>query len=346
VDDAVIIRDPKEASQVYNKGYYGYPQPGGALEVDLMEAAYLLESQRLEVHREGKQVSFSELIARASAASRDFDVKYIVYRDLRQRGYVVKGDGGEFDFRVFPRGGTPSSSSTKYWIKAISERSLFNIASFFREIDRSEKKRKELLIAIVDEEGDITYYRPARSTPSGAFRKEAPGRQVEGFLMEDRVMVFDERDAEGLYKEGFYGKRLGKMLQLSLIEAAYLLDEGRLLVRFITSRRKITPEGFKRRAAKYQPDFDLRLRAYKDLRSRGLIVKTGFKYGSHFRVYEGDPERFHAKYLVHAVPQDYKTMWPEVSRAVRLAHGVKKDILFGRVLRQGAEYVKLKRVRP
>ena len=94
-----------------------------------------------------------------------------------------------------------------------------------------------------------------------------------------------------------------------------------------------------------QPDFDLRLRAYEDLTARGVISKTGFKYGSHFRAYEGDPESHHAKYLVHVVPKGHRGAWPEISRAVRLAHGVKKQILFGEV-GSDVRYVKLERVRP
>jgi tRNA-intron endonuclease len=108
----------------------------------------------------------------------------------------------------------------------------------------------------------------------------------------------------------------------------------------------VTLASLKKRARALQPDFDLRLSAFKDMKGRGLIVKTGFKYGSHFRAYEGDPGRQHARYLVHAVPEKYSTMWPEVSRAVRLAHGVKKEILLGRVTEREVEYVSLSRYRP
>ena len=88
------------------------------------------------------------------------------------------------------------------------------------------------------------------------------------------------------------------------------------------------------------------MRVYKDMKGKGLIVKTGFKYGTHFRVYKGDPETEHALYLVHAVTSTYNSTWPEISRAVRLAHGVKKELLIGRVMDDNAEYVRLKRVRP
>jgi tRNA-intron endonuclease len=112
------------------------------------------------------------------------------------------------------------------------------------------------------------------------------------------------------------------------------------------SGRKVNLERFKKRAVKFQQDFDLRLKAYDDLRSRGLVVKTGFKYGTHFRVYEDDPEKTHARWLVHVVPEDFQTIWPEMSRAVRLAHGVKKEILFSWMKEGGTQYMRLSRVRP
>jgi len=211
---------------------------------------------------------------------------------------------------------------------------------------RSERTRKELLIAIVDEEGDITYYHADRSEPKGVADTSWEGPAVRAAMLEDRVMIFDEGPAQRVYDHGFFGKKLGKVLQLSLIEAAYLMELGRLEVSTIVSGRKVPLERFKKRALKFQQDFDLRLRAYNDLRSRGLVVKTGFKYGSHFRVYEDDPERSHARWLVHAVPQDYETIWPEMSRAVRLAHGVKKEILFAWVREDETEYMRLSRVRP
>jgi len=346
VEDSVVVRDRTEASQIYNKGYYGYTLSGGSLELELLEALYLVESSRLEVQADGRTLSLAELTAAAAAAHRDFEIKYIVYRDLRSRGYVVKSAGEDFDFRVFPRGGTPTSSPTKHWVAAISERATFDVEAFMAVLERSERTRKELLLAIVDEEGDLTYYRADRTTPKGKIESPPVGAPVPAALLEDRVLVFDEAGAARLYQGGYYGKSLGKVLQLSLIEAAYLLEEGRIEVGTIATARKVPLARFVKRALKFQPDFELRLRAYRDLRARGLVVKTGFKYGTHFRVYEDDPEKIHARYLVHALPEDYVTTWPEMSRAVRLAHGVKKEILFAWVREQGTEYLRLARVRP
>lgn len=345
VEDSVVIKDSAEASTIYNKGCYGYPISGGGLELDLMEASYLVESNRLEVTSNGSAITLEDLIRAASLIHRDFEIDYTVYRDLRQRGYIVKS-GGDFNFRLFPRGGTPNNSQTKSWVMSVSERATFQIDPFVASIERADQTRKELLTGVVDEEGDITYYHPSKAEPKGNVNVMWEGGPAVASLMEDRVLVFDQKSAEKLQEHGYYGKQTGAVLQLSLIEAAHLMEKGWLEVVRIASNRRLNTDRFKKRAVKFQPDFDLRLAVYNDLRSRSLIVKTGFKYGSHFRVYDDDPDKTHARWLAHSIPADYETIWPEMSRAVRLAHGVKKEILFARVSPEKIEYIKLTRVRP
>ncbi|OPY33390.1 MAG: tRNA-splicing endonuclease [Methanomassiliicoccales archaeon PtaU1.Bin124] len=345
VGESILVKDQTEASQIYNKGCYGYPQKGGGLELDILEAALLSESDRLQVCSEGVVLTVPEIIRKGVSLRDEFMTKYLVYRDLRQRGYIVKLDGGDFDFRVFPRGSLPSNSQTKAWVLAVSERSEFNMAFMLSQAEISERTRKELLLAVVDEEGDLTYYEAERAVPKGQLQNERAYRLAEGTMINDSVLVLDEGESDALLKEGFYGKKIGKYLQLSLIEAAYLVDIERLSIVSIAGR-PVKPSSFLKRAKGLQPDFDMRLEAFKDLRARDLVVKTGFKYGTHFRVYEGDPSNHHSKYLVHVVPQGYSTIWAEISRAIRLAHGVKKEILFANMADGKMEYVNLKRVRP
>jgi tRNA-intron endonuclease len=311
-----------------------------------MEAIYLTEGDRLKIVSNGNETGLQELIQAGVESRQEFHTRFLVYRDLRQRGYVVKLDGGDFDFRVFPRGGTPTTSQTKAWVLAVSERSSFFIEQMLAQAELSERTRKELYLAVVDEEGDITYYEAERAEPKGELSTEPTGAHATAMLVEDSVLVLDEKEADALIGEGFFGKKIGRYLQLSLIEAAYLQMSDRLSVQTSKAGRTITEATFAKRAKVLQPDFEMRLKAFKDLRAKGLVVKTGFKYGTHFRVYEGDPSNHHAKYLVHAVPADYTTIWAEISRAIRLAHGVKKEILFGQVSEAGVVYARLKRVRP
>ena len=59
VGDTVVIEEESEASQIYSKGFFGYPQSGGSLHLDLLEALHLLEGDRLEVFADGVKIDFA-----------------------------------------------------------------------------------------------------------------------------------------------------------------------------------------------------------------------------------------------------------------------------------------------
>ncbi len=341
----VVVEDPAEGSQLYNRGYHGQPLPGGGVELDLVEAAYLQEAGKLVIRRRGRLLSLEGLLREGDLHTTKFEIRYLVYRDLRQRGYVVKPGVPPLDFRVFPRGTGPDKGPTKYWVLALSERSVFDLEELEAHLEEVATVRKQLLVAVVDEESDITFYKVTKASPRGRLEGEGGHPPAEALFLRDRAIVLDPQEATRLYEEGFYGKMLGEKLQLSLLETVYLLRHGAIQVKRAQTGRRIGLAALLKEAKAVQPDLEMRLRVYEDLKERGVIVKTGFKYGSHFRAYEGDPEEHHAKYLVHALPQGHRGMWPEVSRAVRLAHGVRKEILFGR-LGPEVEYIRLQRVRP
>jgi len=345
-EDSVIIPDPAEASTLHNRGYYGTPQSGGALKLTLLEAAYLAETGRLSVEGPEGPLSTEALLRLGHGLQPGFEIRYLVYRELRGRGYVVKLHRAPLDFRVFPRGGSPTRTPSKWWVAAISERALFDLGGLIAALERTADVRKSLLLAVVDEESDVTYYEVRRVLPKGRAAELSIPRAVSGLLLGDRVAVMDPEAAGTLHAGQFFGKPVGRTLQLSLIEAAFLCEHGLLSLKDAKSNRPVSLARLKRRAAELQPDFELRLAAYRDLKARGLIVKTGFKFGAHFRAYEGDPEKVHAKYLIHAVPAGYEALWPEISRIVRLAHGVRKEILLGEVDEQRVSYVELARFRP
>jgi len=341
----VRVEDPAEASTLLNKGSFGEPRPGGGLDLSLIESTYLAESGRLAVTAVGGAVPLLELFRHGHAAVAGFEVRYLVYRDLRQRGYVVKEAPAPLDFRVFPRGGAPKRTPSKYGVVAVNERSVFDLGGLQAHVRRATGARKSLLLAVVDEESDLTYYAVREVTPKGRAPPGSGTARASAHLLEDRARVLDGEEASRLYAHGFYGKMVGTNLHLSLLEAAFLLETGAIELRRADTNRPITLAGLRTQARRLQPDFDLRLRVYKDLKARSIVAKTGFKYGSHFRAYEGDPDRVHAKYLVHALPEGHRGMWPEVSRAVRLAQGVKKDLLFASV-GDDVSYLRLERVRP
>ncbi|MEM3851658.1 MAG: tRNA-intron lyase [Methanomassiliicoccales archaeon] len=342
--NGALIKDEAEASRIHNKGWYGQPQGGGSLKLNLLEMLYLFETERLEVQdKKGNALDFGDLVMQAARQIDDFELMYIVYSDLRRRGLVASlAELEDVDFYLYERGKSPKSSAPAYYVVALSERTIFDLDELFSLSSAAEGTGKEIIIAVVDEEGDITHYRIRGVDP----RASASGKEVgvySGIALADRALIPDQAAAEELRKAAFYGNPLGTGLQISMLEAAFLMSRKRLKLINARTGRNAALNSLIEASCRRDPDFLHKLTVYSDLRERGFIVKTGFKYGSHFRAYDGDPDKEHARYLVHAVGRGFTATWPEISRAVRLAHGVRKELLFGRVGRNGVDYLQIKR---
>ena len=337
--DGVLVPDEKEANTLYNKGAYGSPQPGGALVIDLAEALYLMENNRLVIHGEDA----GSLLRRASGAEKDFELRYIVYRDLRARSFVVK-PSNLTDYNVYPRGALPGRTASSHLVRCESERGALDAEGVVVEVARAQKHGKLLLLGLVDEEGDLTYYE-ARVEALTADAPRLPAKAARATLLADRVLVLDANEAKALFADGWFGRDIGIGLQLSLPEAAYLAEEKRLVVEGADGAR-VDPSDLVARAVRLEPDFDLRRQLYRHLRAQGIVVKTGFKYGTHFRAYVGPPEEEHAPYLVHAVAPGRCIPWPEVAGFVRLAHGVRKRLFFAVPTAAGFSLLELARRKP
>jgi tRNA-intron endonuclease, archaea type len=347
-DGTVRFSGPDEASAIYGKGYFGTLEPGGGLTLDRYEAVYLAEMGRAEVTLgSGRAPRWAEIFRRAVRADAGFPVRYLVYRDLRQRGYVVRATPPPVAFSVLPRGGVLHKTPSRFWVEALSERDPFDLARLFDLADRSQSAKKQLLLAVVDEESDLTYYRVRRAVPHGALPPTPLATPTVGWLSEDRVTVHDAPAVDELGRSLAYGSRIGDRLELSLLEAMYLVESGQLELRDARSGRGVATERLERRARRLDPRFDERRAAYRELRGRKLVVKTGFKYGAHFRAYPRNPDHSHAKYLVQAVPATHRTAWPEIAGGVRVAQGVRKEfVLAGVAPGASIRFLSLERIRP
>jgi tRNA-intron endonuclease, archaea type len=347
-DATVRFEDSAEASAVYAKGFFGTPEPEGTLRLDRYESVYLAEMDRVKVTRtSGRPLAWPTVFRAAVRADPGFAVRYLVYRDLRQRGYVVRASPPPVAFTVLPRGGILHKTPSRFWVEALSERVRFDLARLFDLADRAQSAKKVLLLALVDEESDLTYYRIRRPSPSGALPPRVLDRATEGWLSEDRVTIHDPVAVEEFGRELAYGSRVGGRLELSLLEAVYLADSDQLAVRDAKTGRAVSLPRLERRARRLDPRFEERRAAYRDLRARRLVVKTGFKYGAHFRAYPRNPTNAHARYLVQAVPAGHVTAWPEVAGGIRVAQGVRKEFLIAGVgPASEVRFLSLERIRP
>ncbi|HMK47180.1 MAG TPA: tRNA-intron lyase [Methanocella sp.] len=342
--DKVVMGDDSVA-ELYNAQYYGRMR-GDVLELTLVEAAYLLDRERITVKRGGKSLDFKGFFIAAAQVQQYFELKYIVYRDLRERGYYVQPS--VTDFRVYPRGGKPNVTPSKYFVHVITERKPMSMQQLVSNLQAALNVRKEMALAIVDEESDITYYSVRFHAPNGGMEpiRLSPKKGSATFL-EDRVVIWDSEVSSELHRGGFYGNPMDALrLQLSLVEAAYLIMRGNLEVED-QNGHAIVLDDFVTKAQQIEPSFRGKLTTYADLRDRGLVVKTGFKFGSHFRVYEKieSIERIpHSKYLVEFVGHEHVFQMQDLSRAIRLSNSVRKEMVFA-FDKNGVQYFSIGRIK-
>ncbi len=171
---------------------------------------------------------------------------------------------------------------------------------------------------------------------------------ASGKLIGSRVIVPDEKEANSLYQKSFFGDmQKGGKLNLTLVEALYLIEREKLDVK--KGKKKLSFEDLMETAVKEDPLAYVQYVAYDDLRERGYIVKTGFKFGAHFRIYKrGDiPGEAHSAYMVHCLPENFQMSMIEISRIVRLGHSVKKKMWLAIVDNEGdLTYYEVKRIKP
>jgi len=341
-----VQADKQAINELYNVGYYGRPK-GNILELTLVEAAYLLYRNKIDVELDGHLLEFADFFKIASIRQQYFELKYIVYKDLRERGFYVQPS--VIDFRIYPRGGHPGKTAAKSFVYVRSERIAMPLRDLIKSLNSAANVRKQMILAIVDEESDITFYEVKKVELKGKMEKLYPKITANATLLQDRVVVWESSASKALYEQGFYGKPLDQeRLQLSLVEAAYLLENDIIKVHDRETGTVLDFEVFSKRAYAIEPEFLRKYRVYEDLRNRGLVPKTGFKFGTHFRLYSqvrSPADVPHSEHLAHAIPYDYEFALPVMSRAVRLANSVRKRMLFAVQSEKKVEYIDIGRIK-
>ncbi len=182
----------------------------------------------------------------------------------------------------------------------------------------------------------------------------------QGELIENRVIIWDT-EAVILYDESGFGKPLPEetpdRVELELIEAVYLLEKQKIKVFTKESgkKKKVDFQQLMEIGAKNVNQFHPQFIVFHDLRERGYLVKTGYKFGAHFRVYERGVKlkrgpkaaHEHTKFVVHSVPEESAFSLPEMSRAVRLAHNIRATFVWAVCDREGdVTYYTIQRITP
>ena len=106
-----------------------------------------------------KKVSFDSLMQLYKKDEHDIFTKFLIYRDLRNHGYVArKGFGFGSDFLVYEKGQF-GKKGAKYLIFALNEGTQEKISHIHKNIEQITKMGKEPIIAVIERRGEVIYYK-------------------------------------------------------------------------------------------------------------------------------------------------------------------------------------------
>ena len=165
VENRIIVWDIQESRDLFRNGYFGkpigIPKPNPdeinvPLILDLMEGCYLLEISKIKIYRDKKKVSLDELIKICREEYHNFDKKYLVYKDFREKEYVVN-PGIKFgcDFAVYNRG--PGIDHAPYLIQVYNKNDTISSTGVVLAGRLASSVKKQFILAIPSGKSSVDY---------------------------------------------------------------------------------------------------------------------------------------------------------------------------------------------
>jgi len=161
----IRVSPPEDVEGMASRGY-GVSEDNG-LTLTFHEALYLLGNGDLEIEDEekGEKMVFQNLLNLSRTIDEDAWVRYLIYRDLRKRGYVVReGFGLGIDFRVYERGEYGKETAT-YLIFGIQEGKPVSMEELTRTLNYVQSLKKKLVLAVLNRRGEVVYYSLSQFSP-------------------------------------------------------------------------------------------------------------------------------------------------------------------------------------
>ena len=157
--ERILTEATDEARTLYDKSAYGQILDDGRVQLALPEALHLLEKGKIQIFEGKKKITQEEFIRKARKVEPNFWIRYCVFKDMRNRGYIIK-TALKFgaDFRVYDRGVKPGEDHARWIIFPVHEGETLTWYDFAAKNRVAHSTKKRLMMAIVDDEGDVTYY--------------------------------------------------------------------------------------------------------------------------------------------------------------------------------------------
>jgi tRNA-intron endonuclease len=157
-DVLVSSEEPGDIERLSSRGY-GVSEDQN-LTLSFYEALFLLSKGIIEIKdkKTKKKIDFQTLLQLYQSFEKNSWVKYLIYRDLRSRGYVAReGFGLGIDFRVYERGEYGKETAI-YLIFGIQEGQPVSVEELARALKYVQSLKKKLVLAVLNRRGEVVYY--------------------------------------------------------------------------------------------------------------------------------------------------------------------------------------------
>ena len=158
--ERVLTEASDAARELNNQSVYGVLMDDGKVQLSLPEALYLMEKKKIIVYDgRNKIMEMDTFVRRATRVEPNFWVRYNVLKDMRNRGYVIK-TALKFgaDFRVYDRGVKPGEDHARWIVYPVHEAEKFTWYDFSAKNRVAHSTKKRLMMGVVDDENDVTYW--------------------------------------------------------------------------------------------------------------------------------------------------------------------------------------------
>ena len=148
----VYLPEPDKLMELREKAFGTLT--GDKIVLNPYETFYLVEKNRIRVvdERSKRSLSLQDLVTKLSVGKPAIWTKYLVYRDLRDRGYLVREETGGFDFETFGKG------ATRRLVAIVFEGGEATLDKLAKLSAKANKEGKDLVLAVIDRRTDIVYY--------------------------------------------------------------------------------------------------------------------------------------------------------------------------------------------
>ena len=281
-----------------------------------------------------------------SAANGSVTVKDQSSKDILRRGFIGKGKrrAGSLALSIFEalylidvRNARCTTSTGKQTGFTSLARKHWKDSKFMAKYFAYKDWRdRGLIIKDTGERYKAPNKTPVRSYPSSRPKPLQCSLNGTFFQTDLTTVVEGGESAKDIYESSWFGQygsykaaERGNLNKLDIYETVFLMEEGVLSV-VNADRRAIIGAATRRRK-----EFPMLYQVYRDWRKRGYVIKTGFKFGTHFRVYfpgarpvkSEARDWVHSKHVIHVFPRESRLLISEWARAIRVAHSVRKTFI-------------------